>query len=86
MAARATKINWNLIQPIGPARRSINDFCHDVRNSLSVIKEYASIITDGLGGQVTQQQKEYLETIIKAVNEAASMVDKLSKRHADPKE
>ena len=67
-------------------RPSIDDFCHDVKNKLTVIKEFASIITDELGGPVTVEQKQYLEIITKAVNKTASMVNEFSRQHANPKE
>ena len=84
MATR--EITHNVAEPTGQAHRSIRHFCHDVRNTLTVIKEFASLVADGLGGPVSPRQKEYLDTIIKAVDEAADMVDELYQHHATAKE
>ena len=80
------EINHNPAGWTGPAQHSVDGFCHDVRNQLTVIKEYASIIADELGGPVTQQQKEYLDTIIDSANKMADMVDQLFQQHATAKE
>lgn len=86
MAVKVHEINHNPAGSTGPAHRSVDGFCHDVRNQLTVIKEYASIIADELGGPVTQQQEEYLNTIIDSANKTADMVDQLLEQHATAKE
>ena len=86
MAAKGNENIGDLNEAADPVRRSVNEFCHDVKNKLTVIKEFASIITDGLSGPVTPEQERHLEIITKAVNEAAGMVDRLYQQHAVPKE
>lgn len=57
------------------AHRFVDNVAHDFRTPLTVIKEFSSIIADGLGGPVTQQQTEYLEFITTATRDLAQMVD-----------
>ena len=86
MTVKVHEINDDPAGWTGPAHHSVDGFCHDVRNQLTVIRQYASILADGLRGPVSPAQKEYLDTIIKAVNRVADMVDQLSQRHTTPKE
>ncbi len=50
------------------AHRFVDDVSHEFRTPLTVIKEYASLVSDGLGGPVSVQQSEWLGVI-----EAASV-------------
>ena len=86
MTANVFENNPAVTGPADIAVHPIDDFCHDVRGPLTVIKEFASIIGDGLGGPVSSKQKEYVDTIIRAADEAAGMVDELLQQHATPKE
>jgi len=52
----------------------VNTVSHDFRTPLSVIKEFASIIADGLDGPVTDEQREHLGIIANCVDDLASMV------------
>jgi len=67
--------NIHLAQMTETAHRFVDNVAHDLRTPLTVIKEFASIIADGLGGPVTDQQTEYLEFITSATRDLAQMVD-----------
>jgi len=45
----------------------LSNISHEMRTPLTIIKEFASILSDGLAGKITQQQKECLGTINESV-------------------
>ena len=53
----------------------VNNVSHDFRSPLGAIKEFATIIGDGLAGAVTADQKEYLGIIGNCADDLAMMVD-----------
>ncbi len=53
----------------------VNNVSHDIRTPLSAIKEFALIISEGLAGPVTDEQKEHLEVISDCVGDLTSMVN-----------
>lgn len=57
------------------AHRFVDDVAHDFRNPLTVIQQYAAIITDGISGPVTDNQRGHLEVISEATRELSEMVD-----------
>ncbi len=57
------------------AHRFVDDVAHEFRTPLAVIKEFAAIIDDGLGGDVTAAQHEYLAFIRTASQDLADLVD-----------
>lgn len=57
------------------AHRFVDDVAHEFRTPLTVIKEFASIIDDGLGGEVTAKQHEYLRFIIDATRDLSGLID-----------
>lgn len=57
------------------AHRFVEDVAHEFRTPLTVIKEFASIIQDGLGGDITEKQAEYLGHIETGAQNLAQMVD-----------
>jgi len=67
--------NRKLSELTETAHRFVDNVAHDFRTPLTVIKEFSSIIADGLGGPVTDQQNEYLQFIITATRDLAQMVD-----------
>ena len=86
LVVKARDLNCSFAVPPRPMCTSIDDFCHDIRNPLTTIKTFASIIANGLGGPVSAEQREYLGTIMKSATEAARMIDEFSKQDADQKE
>lgn len=57
------------------AQQFVNDVAHEFRTPLAAIKEFASIIADGIGGSVTATQSEYLGHIQGAAVDLAHLVD-----------
>lgn len=57
------------------ALRFTDDVAHELRTPLTVVMEFASIIEDGIGGSITDQQREYLRFISDASGELARLVD-----------
>ncbi|GJM17836.1 MAG: hybrid sensor histidine kinase/response regulator [Phycisphaeraceae bacterium] len=67
--------NTKLNTMTNTAHAFVADVAHDLRTPLSVIKEFASIIADGIAGPTTDQQLEYLRYVDSAVIDMAHMVD-----------
>lgn len=57
------------------AHRFVEDVAHEFRTPLAVVQEFASILSDGIGGQVTPKQGEYLSFIHTAARDLAHLVD-----------
>jgi len=55
--------------------RFVDNACHDFRSPLTVIKEFSSIIAEGLAGDVNEEQAEFLEIILTRIDQLSSMVD-----------
>ena len=77
LASQVTAKNRKLGRFADTAERFIDDVSHDFRSPLTVIREFALIIADGLDGPVTPQQREHLAIITGAVGDLARMVDDL---------
>ena len=67
--------NDRLTQLTATAHRFVDDVAHEFRTPLTVILEFASILHDGLGGPVTEDQARYLDYIDAATRELSQMVD-----------
>lgn len=67
--------NARLAQLYETAHQFVDNVSHDFRTPLTVIKEYVSIIRDGLAGQVTEQQRQYLAIVNDRADDLAIMVD-----------
>jgi len=50
---------------------------HELRSPLAAIYEFATILLDGLAGEVPDGQREYLETILRNVTQLKTMIDDL---------
>lgn len=59
------------------AHQVVDDVSHEFRTPLAVIKEFASIIDDGLAGPVSEKQAEYLRIISGAVGDLNHLVEDL---------
>lgn len=47
---------------------------HELRTPLTCIHQYATILLDGLAGEVSAEQRDHLATILKSVNQLGAMV------------
>ena len=59
------------------AHRFVDNVAHEFRTPLMVITQFAEIIADGLGGPVTDQQREYLQHILTSTRDLGQLVDDL---------
>jgi PAS domain S-box-containing protein len=57
------------------AHNFVDDVSHEFRTPLTVIKEFASIIADGLAGPVSTEQSEYLTILNNSVLDLNHMVE-----------
>ena len=57
------------------AHRFVDDVSHEFRTPLTVIKEYTSIILDGLGGEISSSQEDWLRIIDIATVDLNTMVE-----------
>lgn len=57
--------------------RVVDDVSHEFRTPLAVIREFSSIISDGIAGPVSDTQREYLAIIGGAVSDLNHMVEDL---------
>lgn len=55
----------------------ISMLAHDFRTPLSVIKQFASIVSGGLLGEVTEEQYEYMQTIITRTDDLNALINDL---------
>lgn len=67
--------NQRLAEMTERAHRVVDDVSHDFRTPLTVIREYAALIADGVGGAVTPRQEEWLRIVEGAATDLARMVD-----------
>ncbi len=67
--------NRELSELTNRAHQFVDDVSHEFRTPLTVIKEYASIISDGLGGEVTADQAEWLKVISVATMDLNQLVE-----------
>ncbi|HVW37976.1 MAG TPA: HAMP domain-containing sensor histidine kinase, partial [Pirellulales bacterium] len=64
-------------EPRASARRLLEGFSHDFRTPLTVIREFAAIMREELGGPTTDKQQEYLATIIARTDDLSLAIDDL---------
>jgi signal transduction histidine kinase len=57
------------------AMRFTDDVAHEFRTPLTVVSEFASLMSDGIGGDVTEKQSEYLHFINDASKDLSGLVD-----------
>jgi diguanylate cyclase (GGDEF)-like protein len=67
--------NTRLSELYETAHQFVDNVSHEFRTPLTVIKEFTSIIRDGLAGPVSDEQKEYLEIVMNRVDDLSTMVD-----------
>ena len=67
--------NCRLAQLYNLAQQFVENVSHEFRTPLTVIREFTSIIRDGLDGPVTPKQAEHLEKVLHRTDDLALMVD-----------
>lgn len=72
-ALTAERTRLNLLREAN--HRFVENACHDFRSPLTVIKEFAGIIAEGLAGDVNDEQAEFLQIILTRVDHLSHMVD-----------
>jgi hypothetical protein len=69
------KANQTLSELYNTAHQFVDNVSHEFRTPLAVIKDFASILSEGLAGPVNRDQQEYLGIVINRVDDLAVMVD-----------
>ncbi len=67
--------NRRLAQLYKTAQRFVDNVSHEFRTPLTVIKEYAALIGDGLAGSVNDQQARMLNVVVDRTDDLNTMVD-----------
>lgn len=73
--AELSQKNERLTELTDTAHRFVENVAHEFRTPLTVIREFASIINDGIGGEVTPKQQEYLAHIVGSAGDLAELVN-----------
>lgn len=73
--AKLERQNITLEELTETALRFTDDVAHEFRTPLAVISEFASILFDGLGGELTAKQEEYMRFISSASSDLERLVD-----------
>jgi len=69
------RTNQRLSQLYETAHQFVDHVSHEFRTPLTVIKEFVTIMRDGLAGQVSDQQREFLEIVNDRADDLAIIVD-----------
>ena len=69
--------NERLAQMYKMSQQFVDNVSHEFRTPLTVIREFAAIVRDGIDGPVTDSQKKRLGTLINRTDDLANMVDDL---------
>ncbi len=69
--------NERLAQMYRMSQQFVDNVSHEFRTPLTVIREFAAILRDGIDGPVTSTQKCRLSTLINRTDDLATMVDDL---------
>ena len=69
--------NERLSQMYKMSQHFVDNVSHEFRTPLTVIREFAAILRDGIDGSINEQQHNRLSTLINRTDELSSMVDDL---------
>jgi diguanylate cyclase (GGDEF)-like protein len=67
--------NNRLAELYKTAHQFVDNVSHEFRTPLTVIKEFTSILRDGLAGDLTAEQREYLDLVLNRTDDLTTMVD-----------
>jgi signal transduction histidine kinase len=67
--------NRRLAQLYNTAQQFVENVSHEFRTPLTVIREFTSIIRDGIDGPVTAKQKDHLSKVLNRTDDLSLMVD-----------
>ena len=67
--------NRRLARLYKTAQRFVDNVSHEFRTPLTVIKEYATLICDGLAGDVNDEQQRMLNIVVDRADDLNTMVD-----------
>ncbi|MBN2474381.1 MAG: response regulator [Pirellulales bacterium] len=67
--------NKHLAQLYEAAHQFVDHVSHEFRTPLTVIKEFSSIMRDGLAGQISEKQREFLDIVNDRADDLAIIVD-----------
>lgn len=67
--------NARLAELCETAHSFVDHVSHEFRTPLTVIREFAAIIRDGLSGETTAEQREFLDIIVSRVDDLSVLVD-----------
>jgi signal transduction histidine kinase len=51
------------------------DLSHDVRNALACIQQFGNILVDGLAGELSGEQREYVGIMLENASKIRSLLD-----------
>lgn len=69
------RMNERLAEMCNTAHEFVDNVSHEFRTPLTVIREFASIVRDGLAGDVSDEQRQYLDIVINRADDLGIMVD-----------
>lgn len=69
--------NHRLSELNATANRFVDDVSHEFRTPLTVIKGFAELMASDIGGPVSAQQQQFLQTILDRTRDLTQMVDDL---------
>jgi signal transduction histidine kinase len=61
-------------QQIDFKNQFLSHVSHELRTPLTCIHQYVTILLDGLAGEINPEQRDYLNTIVRSVNQLGAMV------------
>ncbi len=67
--------NTRLSELYATAHQFVDNVSHEFRTPLTVIKEFASILNDGLAGELNEEQSEFAGIIVSSVDDLTLMVN-----------
>lgn len=73
--AQLEQKNERLAQLYDLAQQFVENVSHEFRTPLTVIREFTSIVMDGLAGPVSPKQAEHLQKVLHRTDDLALMVD-----------